>query len=103
MVKAVIETGAIGENKMVETEYLVISGYISFYLLVIFIGGLLSMPMVDSPSTEDISVFDGIDAFVSNPFQNTNSVTTILFFIFLISPMVITASMIGLNYVRGRS
>lgn len=98
-----VEIGAevTGGDKMTN-EYLIITGYVSFYLLVIFIGGLFSMGTVEEVPVDDINVFDGMSQFLSNPFTDMPPMLAVLFYIFVLSPMILTASMLGLNFLRGR-
>jgi len=72
------------------------------YLLIIFIAGLMQVPTLESAGVDDVNVLDGMKEFLTNPFSDASPIVSILFYIFVLSPMILTIGLIVANTVTGR-
>ena len=96
-----------------EYEYKLIGGYMVFYVFFIFLigltGGVSLSDDVSSPETtvseltetSGISFWSTFKAGLKNPFEK-GGIVAVLYGFVILSPMILIASMMGLNYVRGR-
>jgi len=84
-------------------EYKFIAGYMTLYLVIIFLGGLMNVPTLEATtSPDDINILTGIKEFIVNPFTDSPAIVSTLFYIFILSPVIVTIVLISINTARGR-